>query len=117
MTLTFAVDSQNDLYFGEDDNLAMVTGAAAVAQLCGHAAKTILGEMVLATDEGLPYFEAVWSGTPNLAIFEAALRSALLAVDGVTDITALNIAVVGGVLTYSATIVTTYGTDPVQING
>lgn len=117
MTLTFAVDANNDLYLGTDDRLAMVTGAAAVGQACAHAAKTILGEMVLATDEGLPYFEAVWNGTPNLAVFEAALRTALLEVDGVTDITALSMVVSGGVLTYAATIVTVYGTEPVQVNG
>ena len=75
MTRTFAVDANNDLVIGGDDRLSIVSGLEAVLQNCEHAAKTILNEMVLAQGEGIPYFEAVWIGVPNLAVWEASFRA------------------------------------------
>jgi hypothetical protein len=109
MTQTIATDANNDLFIGEDDRLVMVTGLAAVLQNCEHAAKTILGEMVLAVNEGLPYFQAIWTGAPKVAVFEAAFRTRILAVDGVVSIDALGFEISGEVLTYAATIQTVYG--------
>lgn len=110
MTRTFAVDSANDLTLGTDGNLAVIGALAAVTQVCAHAAKTILNEMVLAQGEGLPYFEAVWIGVPNIPVFEAAFRAAILAVEGVTDIVSVTFGRSGDVLSYAATISTVYGT-------
>lgn len=109
MTSTFATDSKNDLFIGDRDVLVLVTGIDAVLFLCANAAKTLLNEMVLAYDQGLPYFQAVWTGAPRMAQFEAALRAALLAVDGVTGIVALDLRLTGERLVYSATIQTAYG--------
>lgn len=114
MTQTFAVDGNNDLFIGADDKLTVATGIEAVKFACEHAAKTILGEMVLATDEGLPYFEAVWTGAPNLAQYEDALRDALLAVADVEEVTTLSIAQAGNEVTYTAEILTVYGATTVN---
>ena len=115
MTQTFAVDANNDLFIGGDDLLAVTSGLQAVLQNCEHAAKTILNEMVLAQGEGLPYFEAIWTGVPNIPVFEAAFRQRILAVEGVTGVTTLATQIAGEVLTYKATIRTVYGTG--EING
>lgn len=115
MTQTLAVDADNDLFIGADDRLAIVFGVTAVEQAAAHAAKTILAEMVLATDQGLPYFEAVWVGQPNIAQFEVALRAAITAIDGVIAITALTIEQVGEQLQYSMVIETIYGAG--EVNG
>lgn len=115
MTQTFAVDANNDLFIGSDDRLGVASGLQAVLQNCEHAAKTILNEMVLAQGEGLPYFEAVWNGKPNLPVFEAAFRARVGAVQDVTGIVALTTRINGEVLNYSATIRTVYGTG--EING
>lgn len=114
MTQSFAVDQNNDLFIGPNGSLAINSGLAAVSQNAAHAAKTILGEMVLATDKGIPYFEAVWTGSPNLPQFEAALRAAILAVDGVTKVDALTITQTGNTLNYAADIVTVYGSGVVN---
>lgn len=116
MSLTLAVNARNDLFLGGDGNLATATDLAATMQACAHAAKTLLAEMVYAADEGIPYFDVVWSGSPNLVQFEAFLRRALLAVDGVQLLAGLDVARAGGnVLTYNATIQTIYGTA--SLNG
>lgn len=115
MTQIFAVDENNDLYVGPGGTVAIARDLEAVLQACDHAAKTILAEMVLATDQGLPYFEAAWAGTPNVSQFEAALRAALLAVDGVTGVSALSIGQIANALTYQAQIVTVFGAG--NVNG
>ena len=63
----------------------------------------------------LPNFKTVWNGVPNPAQFETALRQTILAVSGVTDILSLVIAESGGVLGYTAEILTVYGAG--VING
>lgn len=115
MTRTFATDATNDLYLGPQDVLVLVTGVEAVKFAAEQAVRTLLGEMALAADQGLPYFEALWTGTPNLQWFEAALRQTILAVADVQSIVALDIRLVGQNVQYVAEILTSYG--PVALNG
>ena len=116
---TFAVNSNNDLFIDNEGNLAIVFDLNAVTQACKQAALTLLGEMVLQTTQGIPYFTAVWVGVPNIAAFEGALRSSWLAIQGVTGVSALTTVIgpyiVPGTttpitaLSYSATIDTIFG--------
>lgn len=107
---TFGVDSNNDLFLAKaTGNISFSRDLQAVLECCAHVAKARLSEMVLATDRGLPFFETVFNGVPNLAQFEASLRAAILGVANVLEITALTIALKGNALTYQATIATTYG--------
>lgn len=110
-----AADSNNDIYIGPDGSLAMATELQAVMQAAQHAAQTQLGEMMYAIDEGVPNFAAVWNGAANISQFEAYLRRTLLAVDHVTGIRDLSIAVAANALSYTATIETDYG--PGVLNG
>jgi len=115
MTVTLSVDSKNDIYIGANGSLSLSSAIQATLQAAQQAAQTQLGEMIYATDQGIPNFAVVWNGAPNLAQFEAYLRRAILAVEGVTGIESLDVAQGAGVLTYRATIVTIYGTG--AING
>lgn len=115
MTITLTVDVNNDLVIGPTGSLSLSSELQAVLHACAHAAKTQLGEMVFQVGQGLPNFTAVWQGSPNLTQFEAYLRRALLAVEGVTSVEALSVANSGSVLTYRATIATVYGSG--ALNG
>lgn len=86
---TFAVNADNDLYLDQDGNMAIVFDIQAILQLCRQAALTLLGEIILQTEQGIPYQTAVWVGVPNLIIFEGALRDAWLAIPGVLRINSL----------------------------
>ena len=102
----------NDLYIDPiTGNLAVFRDLQAVLQACEHAAKTRLGEMILNIDQGIPYFETIWNGHPNLAQFEAALRSAFLAVTNVVEVVSLITSIISStnVLSYTAVIRTTFG--------
>lgn len=115
MTRTLTVDSNNDIFIAANGSLAISDGLVAVMQAAQQAAQTQLGEMVFAVDEGIPNFAAVWNGAPNLSQFEAYLRRAITAVDGVTAVDSLTTTVEGGALSYAATIQTIYG--PGVLNG
>lgn len=110
MTLSLAVNSRNDLTVGADGKLSMSKDLPAIMQAAQHAAQTLLGEMIYAADQGMPQFEVVWSGAPNVAQFEAYLRRTLLAVDGVQQIAQLTTTVNANALSYRVVIQTVFGT-------
>lgn len=111
---TFAITASNDMLV-TGRSLSLVSGIDAVLNVCAHAAQAILGEMVFEQQQGMPYFETVWDGSPRTEPFEAAFRARIAQIEGVTGIELLDVAIVGDVMQYSATIATIYGTG--QING
>lgn len=116
MVKTFAVNESNDIYVGPDGNIVIATGLFAIEQACKTAVQAYLGEMIYSVNNGVPYFETVFSvGDPNLSQFEASLRRTILSVEGVTDITTLVITIEQSILSYQADIVTIYGAG--SING
>lgn len=119
MTKTFAVNDNNDLYIGVDGNLVINTGILAIRDACANAVKTELVEMVLQTNQGIPNFQAIFSGSQNLVQYEAALRSAINSVDGVLRVVNLSLSINDGTLNYIAVILTNSGETVLQgfLNG
>lgn len=115
MTQTFSVNSSNDLFLGIDGNISISYNIQAVLENCAHVVKVRLGEVALNTDQGIPYFEVVWNGVPNLIQFESAVRDALLQVEGVVEVVSFRTSIVDDALTYLAVIRTIYGEG--TING
>lgn len=115
MTKVFTVDENNDLVIASDGKLGISSGLEAVMQACEHAAYAQLTEMVLAVDQGVPNFQTIWNGSPNVTQFEAALRRQIMAVADVVEVVSVVITVANNVLSYTATIRTIYGQD--DING
>lgn len=115
MVQTLGTDANNDLYLGPTGNLVMLSGIEAVAAACATATKAQLGEMVLATNAGIPNFQAIWVGVPNYALWKQYLIDTLKNVEGVVQVSSLTMASSGGVLSYTATIQTIYGET--QLNG
>lgn len=110
MTQTFATNSNNDIYINSSGLLQIDTGINAVEDACATATKMQLGEAVLQTTLGIPNFQNVWNGVPNLAIWENYLRSTIASVNGVNNIVSLSIKKQQNTLSYVATIETIYGT-------
>lgn len=111
---TFATNANNDfLIVGR--SMVFASNIDAVMGVCAHAAKALLGEMVLAKNQGMPYFQTVWVGAPTTAPFEAAFRDRISQISGVTGIEELTTEQNGDAMVYSATIATIYGTG--TING
>lgn len=116
MTQTFATTNDtNDFYIDNNGNIAIVSGIEAVLQACATAAKAQLGEMIYAIDQGVPNFQTLWVGVPNIQQWEVALSTTLENVPGVVSVTQLNVIIANNELSYTATIQTTYGES--TING
>ena len=109
MTKTLGTNAKNDLYLGPDGNVVMLSGIAAVLAACASVARSQPREMVLAQQAGLPNFQTVWVGVPNLEIWKQYLRKQLENVSGVVEVQALGAEIRGNTVSYSATIKTQYG--------
>lgn len=115
MTQSFALDNRNDLTLAPDGRLKIATGLEAVLYACQNAVQTVRGECPLDVERGLPNFETVWGGSPNLAQFEAAARSALNAVPGVVTVQSFVATISNGTVSFVALIETEFGTE--NLNG
>ena len=109
MFSTFAVNENNDIYLDQYGNLAIVTGIEAIMQGCKQAAQTLLGEMIYNINQGVPYFQQLWNGVPNVQQWTAALRNAFFTVPGVVEIISLITSQDGNTFNYTAVIRTSVG--------
>lgn len=117
MTQTFGTNEDNDLYVGGDGNLVLLSGIDAVMDACRTAALTQLGECVLETGVGLPNFDAIFNGTPNLALYESYLRATLTNVPGVIAVAPIQIQVINHIMSYTAIISTQFSDQNVALTG
>lgn len=113
MTQTLGVNAQNDIYIGANGLLVMLQGQSAVQAACKSTSLVRLGEEVLSINGGLPFFEAVFNGVPNLPLFENYLLNALLVVPGVQSVKSITTGLEKRngitVLTYTAIIENQFG--------
>lgn len=111
---TLAGIAYNDIYLDSNGNLALSSGLQAILENCSQAAKTRLGELVLNTQQGIPYFTTLFIGVPLVEAFNAALTSAWLAVNGVLEVLSVVTTQSGNTFFYTATIRTSAGTGDVN---
>lgn len=115
MAKCLGLNQNNDIYLGEDGNLVVVVDLQAIITTCETISKAQLGEMILSTTQGIPNFETVWVGVPQLGIWQSYLRNALQNVNGVENVSDLTISKIDNTLVYVATIKTQFGST--QISG
>lgn len=115
MTQTLGINNDNDIYLNDSGNIALLSGIEAVADACRTISRAQLGEMVLTASQGIPNFQTVWIGVPNLRLWQSYLKNAIINVDGVQEIKNLEYETKENVLSYIITIKTTFGIT--QING
>src|SRR5882757_3523850 len=109
MTKTFGVNENNDLYIGTDGNLIIDSGITAIEESCQSAVQAQAGEMTLAVNAGMPNFQAIWVGVPNVSQFQAALRKVISIIPGVIRILDLRTNVSKDILAYQLVLLTTEG--------
>lgn len=109
MTQTLGTNSTNDIYLGSDGNIVVLQGLAAVEGACATASKSILGEQVLSIGAGLPMFQCIWNGAPNIPLYVNYLQRTIENISGVTKIDSITTQILDSVFSYRATIETTFG--------
>ncbi len=74
-----------DLYIDGNGNIALATGAAALAQDAASAIKTFLGEIYWDTTVGVPWSQQILGKKPSLALLKQQLVDAALTVPDVAS--------------------------------
>lgn len=95
-------------------NIELISDLGEVIQTCEQTAKQQRGELELAKDRGIAYFDNVFLGTPNMQLFTAQLRDELLTVNNVKEVIILNVDQVEDRLEYLLTIDTVFGKGEVR---
>lgn len=106
---TLLSNERNDLALNAGGNLQVIGGIEAIAQEARSYMQARLGEMFYNADQGIPFADIVWQGSPNIAQFEASGRARLLQVPGIVEVISFEARQVGDVLGYTAVIRTTAG--------
>jgi|GEM_PF-3766126 len=114
MTLSISVNGDHDIFLDDAGNLSVSTDLDACMQNCETAVLAQRDEMIYSMDEGVPTQTAVWD-LYRPAQFEAAARSAIMAMPGVLRITHFSMMRQADTFSYNATIETQWGKG--TING
>lgn len=104
----------NDIYLNAQGNISISLDQEAVLEGCSQAAQTLLGELIYFVNQGIPYFETIWIGIPNVQQYTAALRAAFLNVPNVIEVLSLSITQIDDIFNYTATIRTNFGTGVIS---
>ncbi|SFN19912.1 hypothetical protein SAMN05216516_103243 [Izhakiella capsodis] len=107
--MTFDVTEGNDIYLGNDGNLALVRDETAVKNCCMHFARALRGEMLHNMDQGMPYWKTTFGCHADLPMFEAAFRERMREISQVLAIDSFSASVENNQLHYTAVISTIYG--------
>ena len=115
MLTIFAENENRDPYIDPTTgDLAVLTGAAAVGQLCKSRMEAQRYEMIYAMNQGMPTRAVAWD-TFNPQQFEAAARLILLDTVDVVSVESFSMSNDDNTLAYTAVIQTIYGQT--TING
>ena len=112
---TISINENNDISKNRSNNLAIDTDIQAVADVIKNRVLTLLQELSLNTEKGIPYYTTVWAEQANLELFQANVVNEIETTPGVIRCKDFNYKVNDGVLSYTAEIETEYGT--VILNG
>ena len=112
MRTNFAIDDNNGFLIVEDQAV-LLEGKEAIAVNCTTEAQTLLGENPYFQENGMPNFETVWQGSPNIPAFESALRDILVSIIGVFNANNFSYTLENNILDYSIDIQTLVGTTTI----
>lgn len=112
--ITLGTNDTNSIYADQTGSLVVLSGAVALAQTLGQISRTRRGEMVFATDKGIPYWDTVFQ-TKDILMFEAAMRAEFMKHPEVNRINSFVVTISGEELAYVSEIDTIYGV--VKVNG
>lgn len=113
MSLNFAIDNNNG-FLVEENQLVLLEDKEAIAVNATTSVQTLLGEEPFLQDVGMPNFETVWEGSPNIPDFERSLRDTLSQVNGISLVGNFIYSLNNNELEYSIDVLTTFGITTVS---
>lgn len=112
---TISINENNDIYIDASGNLALTVDINALADISKNKALTTLGEPQFNQQDGIPYFETIFTDTPKIDLFQAALINSIENTENIERVSNFNYTQNNGVFSYTLTEQTTFG--EIQLNG
>lgn len=109
---TFSTDSSNDLHLDQNGQIAISSGRNAYGEIITAAIRTLVGELQLDIERGVPYLSTSFGG--NIAGWKASVRNIINRYDFVNSIESFNYTIDGNVLNYKIVIDTDDGEVTVE---
>lgn len=113
--ITISTNENNDIFLDSSGNIATSTDINALANVSKNKVLTTLGEPEYNQLDGIPYFETIFTDTPKIDLFQAAVIDTLESLNEVQRVTNFDYEQNNGVFSYSLIEKTTYG--DIQLNG
>jgi len=101
--------TENGDFALQNGDIYLIAGLDEAIQTCEQSIKQSRGELPLAQQKGISYFDNLFAGNRNLQLFRAQLREELLTVNDILEVTSVEIAEVNDKIDYQVTIKTTFG--------
>ena len=101
--INLEIDTNTNDLIPRFNNLAVVTGSAAVAQLCESRLSVFEGEFFLDRSTGLPYLQSIFKKETDRALIDSFFKNVILSVDQVTKILSYYAEFIGAERKYSVT--------------
>lgn len=112
--ITISTNENNDIFLDSSGNIAKSTDINALANVSKNKVLTTLGEPEYNQLDGIPYFETIFTDTPKIDLFQAAVIDTLESLDEVQRVTNFDYEQNNGVFSYSLIEKTTYGDIELQ---
>ena len=112
---TLSTNENNDLYIDSSGNLAVSNDIYALSNVIKNKALTTLGEPQYNIQNGIPYFETIFTDTPSIDLYQAKLIKDIENTENTERVKSFDYTENNGILNYTATIQSTYG--DITLNG
>lgn len=107
--LSLQVDDTGDMVLSDCSNIGFVSGEDACKQDILQAMRMVKGENPFNTDEGVDYFNLVFTPVPDYDQFRDQLVTQIMSVPDTLDVITLNINKSDSTVTIAAEVSTVYG--------
>ena len=107
--ITIATNENNDISTNSTGNISTSLDINALANVSKNKVLTTLGEPEYNQLDGIPYFETIFTDTPKIDLFQAAVIDSIENLENVQRVSNFDYTQNNGVFSYSLLETTTYG--------
>lgn len=112
---TIGIDSNNDIYLDNSNNLGMKSDLGAMGDILVNKSQTVEGELIYETEKGIDFFNTIFSSPCYPDLFQNQLLTQLEDTDAVQEVSNYNAKTEDNIYSYTVDIQTDYG--KIALNG
>lgn len=112
---TIGIDSNNDIYLDNSNNLGMKSDLGAMGDILVNKSQTVEGELIYDTEKGIDFFNTIFSSPCYPDLFQNQLLTQLEDTYAVQEVSGYTAETSDGVYSYKVNVQTDYG--QIALNG